>query len=277
MACTACLPRQRQRHGGECTVQTPWRAQVGGACAHVSLPRGRRGRAMDWRGEWFILCCGTLSSPPFGSARTTCHRLDARVWDLRSMRGEEGVRGGRGENEGVQATWAVGSTAYARTGGGAAPPSSALSLAGSGCRRGGAELMRELHPSCYLRTVLPNYSRPCAVRRQRLSVRLRCGASYLTSLSKTRLVDSTSALRPWLRHTPVRALLGTTRHTPNVVSKHVVVAAHAVCAGTALGRVAGRRTHRSSTRSHTSMQPFGPQPQVCWTFVMCLLFLRALP
>ena len=24
-------------------------------------------------------------------------------------------------------------------------------------------------------------------------------------------------------------------------------------------------------------RPFGPQPQVCWTFVMCLRFLRALP
>ena len=77
-------------HGGECSVQTSLRAQVGGACAHVSLPRGRRGRAMDERGEWSILRRGTLSSPPFGSARTICHRLDARVWDSRSMR-----RGGR--------------------------------------------------------------------------------------------------------------------------------------------------------------------------------------
>ena len=31
------------------------------------------------------------------------------------------------------------------------------------------------------------------------------------------------------------------------------------------------------TRFQNYRRPFGPQPQVCWTFVMCLRFLRALP
>ena len=36
----------------------------------------------------------------------------------------------------------------------------------------------------------------------------------------------------------------------------------------AIGRDTGFQNYR---------RPFGPQPQVCWTFVMCLRFLRALP
>ena len=36
----------------------------------------------------------------------------------------------------------------------------------------------------------------------------------------------------------------------------------------AIGRVLRLQNYR---------RPFGPQPQVCWTFVMCLRFLRALP
>ena len=36
----------------------------------------------------------------------------------------------------------------------------------------------------------------------------------------------------------------------------------------AIGRDTGFQNYR---------RPFGPQPQVCWTFVMSLRFLRALP
>ena len=67
VACAACLTRRQHGNGGECTVQTSMRAQVGGPRVHVSLPCGRRGRTMHERGEWFIRVVGRCHLRPSGA------------------------------------------------------------------------------------------------------------------------------------------------------------------------------------------------------------------